>query len=146
MTATPLSTGVVQRCGGEAAAEAAAFASLVHFRVRERDPSVPATIRRQPDEASVQPQLVAARLGHVDDLGLRHGAGRGFELAGAAEILHQPRKPFFLCVHSQKGLSRFAITLASPRDLSRGAAGEADPARADSEHALRAGVRRDVCG
>src|SRR5918911_3727240 len=73
---------VVERGRGEAAPEAAALARLVDRGVDERDSAVAAPVGGEADQAAVEPELVAAALGHVDDLGVaRRGAGRVLELA-----------------------------------------------------------------
>src|SRR5712692_424267 len=78
-----------QRRGCEHAAEATPFARLVDLGVREGDPTVPAPVRREADQSAAEPELVAARLGRVDDIGLRRAADHGLELAARPEVLKQ---------------------------------------------------------
>src|SRR5439155_15603644 len=71
----PLTACVRQRLGGEPAAEALAFAGFVHLGVRKGNAAVSPPVREQTDQAPAEPKLVAARLGHLDDLGLLRCAG-----------------------------------------------------------------------
>ena len=61
--------------------------------MREGDPAVAAPVRGETDQAITDPELVAARLGRVDHLGLGDGSGSGLELVGPSEVLDQlPRR------------------------------------------------------
>src|SRR5437588_12487881 len=82
-----LTACVVQRRLCQAAPEAAALARLVYLGVRECDAALPAPVCGQPHEPPAKPQLVAAGVRDVDDLGLSRRAGGGLELVGAAEVL-----------------------------------------------------------
>src|SRR4249919_1877628 len=70
----------VFECGFcEAVAEAAALVGLIDLGVYEDDAVVSPSVGGKADDPTSEPELVAARLGRVDDLGLcqgriRHGS------------------------------------------------------------------------
>src|SRR6266536_3247701 len=80
---------ILERSRRQQAAEAAALARFVHLGVREGDPAVATAVGGEPDQATPEPKLVAALLGHVDDLRLGRRSFGGLELVRAAEVLEQ---------------------------------------------------------
>src|SRR5262245_21082488 len=109
----PLAADVHERSCYQAASEAQAFTFLVDRGVQEDEPAVSATVLEKSDDAVVEAQLIAGSLRHVDDYSILRRCGDLLrrprsevrrEPVGIVVLVHQPSKPFVLCVPSQNGL------------------------------------------